>query len=676
MPAFSQTDDVPREQVAGEAVVQRRQKGAVLGAGEERITSAGLAKMACCTVAESFENSASVSVGYSDAVTGTRQIKLLGLTGAYTQLLDESRPFLRGQASPYALSWVPGQWLKGISISKGTSSVTAGHEAIAGQINMDFRKPTDDEKLFVNLYLDDRLRPELNVASALPLKPDKSLSTILLLHGAFDTDGREDGAMDRDGDGFRDMPRTRTGSVANKWLWLSPGGLQMRWGWSYTNEGRLGGQTGYDRNSHDATAWQDGFDRLPALYGSYIANEAASGYVKMALPAGRRVSDEKQSSVALTADFEHFGTDSHFGLREVRGNQNAAMVQLLWNAYFTHAVSLAAGLRGRWEDSRERHAFRAETQRQQHALGGREDEYGAYAEITAAPWRSLTVIGGLRGDWNTLYDRLFLTPRLHLKWEPTATTTLRGSVGMGYRTPHLLADNMGILATGKLLQTGPITRPEQALTSGLALAQRFHLLGHAATLTFDFFRTRFSHKVNVDREYAADAFSIYQSDQGDYSNTFQFDFSWTPVERFDVFATFRWTDSRQYVRRPDSGLWEKTERPLIDRYKTLLNLQYATKFRRWVFDFTAQLNGPSRLPAALPATGTQHSPAYALLFAQVSYKVGRMELYLGCENLADYRQKFPLRGADEPFGSGFDSSVVWGPLMGRKTYAGFRLNLY
>ena len=197
----------------------------------EMISFAGLCKMACCNLAESFENSASVTVGYSDAISGARQIKMLGLAGTYTQILDENRPIMQGLSAPYGLSYTPGMWLNSIQVSKGVASVTAGHEAITGQINLEHRKPTDAERLFVNVYLDDELRPEANITSAFPVSRDGKLTSIILLHGSGDTDVRR---MDHNDDGFRDLPITSQFNVANKWLYAADNGTQIRWGWKFS----------------------------------------------------------------------------------------------------------------------------------------------------------------------------------------------------------------------------------------------------------------------------------------------------------------------------------------------------------------------------------------------------------------------------------------------------------
>ena len=233
-----------------EVVVEGQQRGNYAKSSgitrQEQISFAGLCKMACCSLAESFENSASVTVGYSDAISGARQIKMLGLAGTYTQILDENRPIMQGAGAAYGLSYTPGMWLNSIQVSKGVASVTAGHEAITGQINLEHRKPTDDERFFLNLYFDSELRPEINISSAIPLTPDKSLSTVIMAHGSLDT-----ASHDMNHDGFADMPKANQINVANKWLWQNSDGIQLRWGWKVVNENRVGGMLGYKHDMYD-----------------------------------------------------------------------------------------------------------------------------------------------------------------------------------------------------------------------------------------------------------------------------------------------------------------------------------------------------------------------------------------------------------------------------------------
>ena len=657
----------------------------------EMISFAGLCKMACCNLAESFENSASVTVGYSDAISGARQIKMLGLAGTYTQILDENRPVMRGLSAPYGLSYTPGMWLNSIQVSKGVASVTAGHDAITGQINLEHRKPTDEERLFLNLYLDDELRPEANISTAFPVSRDGKLSSGLLLHGSADTDVRK---MDHNGDGFRDLPRSAQFNVANKWLYAADNGMQIRWGWKYVEESRLGGMLDYrnTRSMREAMArewdWERTGGTMP-LYGSHIRNRNANGYFKLGMPVGASVydadaQDEKRSNLALVADFDHFDEEAYFGLNDYAGRQNSVSVQAMYNHYFTCRSSLNVGVQARLDYIRESLLNRTPwidgRTRADYDWDRNEEEVGAYAEYTYAVRDRFSVVAGLRGDYNAFYDRFFLTPRGHVKWNITPSTTLRASAGLGYRSTNVLTDNIGMLATGRAIvvpELGDLDRLEQALTVGGSLTQTFGLVKPGdATLSFDYFRTQFFHAVVVDQEYDPETIRVYGSSGPSWTDTYQIDFSWSPVERLDLFATFRYTDSEMTIRRSD-GRPVQVERPLVSRYKTLLNIQYATKFRRWVFDATAQLNGPARIPTQTgDLADSRHSPRYPMFYAQVSRKVGRFDIYVGCENIADYRQEDPILNWENPYDYRFNSMNVWGPLMGRKFYAGLRFNLY
>lgn len=664
----------------------------------EMISFAGLCKMACCNLAESFENSASVTVGYSDAISGARQIKMLGLAGTYTQILDENRPIMRGLSAPYGLSYTPGMWLNSIQVSKGISSVAAGHEAITGQINLEHRKPTDEERLFVNLYLDDELRPEINLSSAIPVTADKKLSTVILFHGSADTDVRE---MDHNHDLFRDQPETNLLSFSNRWLYQADNGMQMRWGFKLLQENRLGGMMDYDDTDEERSLMAENWDwqakgvAMPA-YGSHIRNREAGAYLKIGVPVGASIYDaeseeEKRSSIALTADFDHYDESAYFGLNDYFGSENVATMNLAFNHYFSPRSSVILGLQGFHSSINEGLVNRTpwiDSEVMHYRLDREEQEVGAYAEYTYSIKDKLSLVAGLRGDYNTFYDRLFATPRGHIRWNITPLTTLRLSAGLGYRSTNLFTDNIGIMTTGRriVFNGGATTskdwfeqfdRMEKALTLGGSLTQTFSLAGlENATLSFDYFRTEFSNAVVVDQEWNPALINIYTSTGKSYTDTYQVDFSWTPAERLDIFATFRYTDSQMTIHRPD-GTTASVERPMVNRYKTLLNIQYATRFRVWVFDATAQFNGSARIPSQTGVLADDsYSPEYPMFYAQVTRKVGKFDLYVGCENIADYRQKVPIVNAANPYSTAFNSMNVWGPLMGRKFYFGLRFNLY
>ena len=683
-----------------EVVVEGQQRGNYAKQGgitrQEQISFAGLCKMACCSLAESFENSASVTVGYSDAISGARQIKMLGLAGTYTQILDENRPIMQGAGATYGLSYTPGMWLNSIQVSKGVASVTAGHEAITGQINLEHRKPTDDERFFLNVYFDSELRPEINMSSAIPLTPDKSLSTVIMAHGSLDTSKH-----DMNKDGFADMPKANQINVANKWLWQNSGGVQLRWGWKVVNENRLGGQMDYKKSLYDEMV-----NNLESnIYGSAIHNRNINAYVKAGIPVGYErtftgdPADAVQNNVAMVFDYDNYLTDSYFGRSNIDVKENTFRFNITYAHYFTQRSSLNAGA-----------SFYARMMNDNYSHFGSRDEAnniwmlnnkstlmepGIFAEYTYQIEEKFSLVAGIRGDYALVGDNYYaqevkskplITPRAHIKWNITPRTTLRASAGMGYRRQNLVTDNIWMMTTSREIfnLNGLKDDMEAAATFGGSLSQTFPLAGDdMATISFDYFRTQFFNTMVFDQETANNSILIYNSTGKSFTDNYQIDFNWTPFRGFDLFATFRYTNAKITLER--DGEQVLVERPLTSRYKGLINIQYAVG--RWVFDATAQLNGPMRLPEldgdlVKAKENPNLSPIYPMFFAQVSYKMSNLTLYLGCENIANYMQgtkghgQAPIIGGETPYDPGFNSSMVWGPLMGRKFYIGLRLNIY
>ena len=679
-----------------EVVVEGMQRGNFAKSGgitrQEQISFAGLCKMACCSLAESFENSASVTVGYSDAISGARQIKMLGLAGTYTQILDENRPIMQGAGAAYGLSYTPGMWLNSIQVSKGVASVTAGHEAITGQINLEHRKPTDDERLFLNLYFDSELRPEINLSSAIPLTKDKSLSTVIMAHGSM-----HPMAHDGNGDTFVDMPKSHQVNIANKWLWQTPNGTQLRWGWKYLHENRLGGAHGYKDSMYD----QMMSDPLNTLYGSKIHNRNINAYVKLGLPVGPEFTftgdpaDAVQNNFAMVLDYDNYLTDSYFGINTVDVVENSVRFNATYAHYFTQRSSLNVGasayMRMMNNDYLQQRVVDNAPVKSWDFLGKSTlVEPGIFAEYTYQIEEKFSLVVGLRGDYSTILGdyyyagedkgKILVTPRSHIRWSITPRTTLRASAGMGYRRQNLVTDNIWMMTTSRdVVMSGLNDDMEAAATFGGSLSQSFRLANDdQATISFDYFRTQFFNTMVFDQETADNTTLIYNSKGKSFTDNYQVDFNWTPFKGFDLFATFRYTNAKMTLER--DGESYLVERPLTSRYKGLINIQYAV--RRWVFDVTAQLNGPMRLPELdgnldKAINDPTLSPVYPMFFAQVSYKISNLTIYVGCENIGNYKQDKPIVVPEGgPYAPGFNSSMVWGPLTGIKGYVGIRLNLY
>ena len=656
----------------------------------EVITAAGLCKMACCALAESFENSASVTVGYSDAVTGARQIKLLGLSGTYTQMLDENRPVMRGIASPFGMSFVPGQWLESIQIAKGPSSVINGLEAITGQINMEHRKPTDETPLFVQLYGSSDRMYEANIASAIQFNEKWSMINMAHVGGTASN-------MDHNEDGFRDEPEDLQLNFTSRWLYYAPSGMQIRFGGRFLNDDRLGGQMNATKDNT--------FNLKNRIWGSNIKNRGINGYFKIGFP----LNEENSANIALVSDFNRHEFDAFFGLKDYNAKQNSAFANLIYQNEINETHKVELGATWQYDDLNQVFGYNTKDfwsvigngtepfyqnpsndySRKEHAISG-------FGEYTLTLEDAFTFVGGVNLQYSSLHGWLF-APRANVRWSPADWVTLRALGGRGYRTANIFTDNLGVFSTGKsLFIPDNLDLLEDAWTWGgnVTFYLPFGAEDTDTYLSFDYFRNDFNKQVIVDPEINSGIIYFYNLDGQSYTNTWQVDFSVNPLERFNITTTFRYTDAKVTLSGP--GL---VERPMTSRFKGVLNMQYATAMSKWTFDFTAQLNGPMRLPKYAAAYwGMETSPVYPMLYAQITRKFKGIDVYVGAENILGYRQHHAIISADLPFGqfslpsdqnwnnsftfpewenhTEFDASSVWGPLMGRKFYIGLRYTLW
>ncbi len=601
----------------------------------EIISASGLMKMACCNLAESFENSASVTVGYSDATTGARQIRLLGLSGIYTQMLDENRAVMRGLAAPFGLSWVPGPWLESIQIAKGSPSVVNGTESITGSINMEHHKPTDGRPLFLNASVMNDTKTDVNLVSSLSL--GDRLHTVIMGHldGNFKT-------FDMNGDGFADDPRTLQFNLSNRWLWYSPE-LQVRWGVHAVRDNRQGGQ-------------------LAGPWTSDVTNSLIDGYLKI----GRALREDNSASLALVADYSFQRMDACFGRNLYDATQNSAFANLIWRDRISDAHDLTAGINVSADFLAEDILAGGQTG---NGVGTRLWQLSPYAEYTFRQEDSFSMIAALSGTLLPGHG-FFPAPRLTLKYQPAELLVLRANAGRGVRHAHPLVDNIGVLSTGKALLGDLTTREvEDAWTFGGNATLH---LGERSTLSLDYFRTRFVRQLLVDREDASQILFYTLDGHPSWSDNYQVDISIEPVDKLMLSLTCRYTDARAW--QPSGQL---RELPMSSRFKAVFNAQYTLGANRWIFDFTSSLNGSARVYDFMKDLYPDgRTPVYPTLYAQVTRRFRGFDLYLGGENLTGFRQKDPVIGADNPFSPTFDAASVWGPLMGARIYAGFRLTIW
>jgi outer membrane receptor for ferrienterochelin and colicin len=618
------------------------------------MTDKELFKAACCNLSESFETNPSVDVSYNDAVTGSKQIQLLGLSGAYTQLTVENLPGPRGIATPLGLNSIAGPWIESIQLTKGVGSVANGYESIAGQINVELKKPENSEKLFANAYVNDFGKADLNVNLA--SKIGNKWSTGVLLHDDFLNNRK----LDVNNDGFRDLPTGNLFSAMNRWKFDDGKGWLMQFGIKALIDQRTGGQVNYDPAEDKLTT---------NSYGLGITTKRFEEFAKI----GYVFPQKKYKSFGLQlSSFQH-EQDSYFGLTTYNAKQDNFYSNLIYQSIIGTTVhKFRTGISFVYDNYKE--DFRNTNYDRKEAVPG------AFFEYTYDPSDKFSAIAGLRIDHNSLYGS-FVTPRLHLRYEPIKGTVIRVSGGRGERTANIFAENMGALISSRqvnILASGPGKayglNPEIAWNEGISLDQKFKLFSRPGSVTIDFFRTDFQNQVVVDMDKTAREINFYDLAGQSYSNSFQLEVNHEVLNKLDLRLAYRLFD----VKTTYHG--ELLQRPLVAKHRAFANIAYELK--GWKVDYTITYNGTKRIPFTKD-NPTQYqllekSPSYVLMNAQISKTLGKkhpLDVYLGGENLTSYFQKDPVLASDQPFGPYFDASLVWGPLTGRMFYTGIRYKI-
>lgn len=637
----AQTDSTRSRTLEEVSIQQRKAEGLSRLGGAENGNAIGqdeLFRAACCNLGESFITNPSVDVNYNDAAVGARQIKLLGLSGQYVQMLLENLPVTLGAAMPYSLGYVPGAWMKSISVSKGASSVKNGPQSITGQINVEYLKPEDNPALQVNIYGDSRLKGEANVMGNMHL--NHHLSTEVLAH--YEKDFMH---MDEDGDGWHDSPAVEQLHLQNRWKYQK-GHYIMHAGFGYLHENREGGQ-------------MKDFSATP--YRVLIEANHLDGYMKHAFLLNR----DHNTNLALLATGSLYNLDGTFGLKSYSDRQQSLNSQLVLEHNFNDIHNLSTGL-----------SLNAD-QLEEKLLGPTAEtrtEYtpGIFAQYTYKPTYKLTLMAGLRADYSSLYDRSYLTPRLHVKWVPADWMTLRASTGKGYRTPHAVAENHYLLTSGRTLVVGDL-KQEESWNSGASLCFYIPVKERTLTVNAEYYYTDFINQAVVDYDSDPTKIRIDNLDSRSYSHTLQVDANYDLTEDLNLLAAFR------YNRVMCTYGGRLMEKPLQSRYKGLVTLSWKPMLSIWQVDLTLQLNGGGRIPDYLDennvlVTGTEF-PAYLQLNLQVTREFRYFSVYVGGENLTNYLQSNPVVNAANPWSSTFDPTLVWGPVHGIMGYAGIRLNI-
>ena len=608
------------------------------------LTEKELEKAACCNLSESFETNASVDVSFTDAVSGGKVIRVLGLDGRYVQLNRENLPNVRGLISRYGLGFISGTWIQSIDVGKGTGSVTTGYESMSGHINLEFKKPKAPESLYVNSYVNNFGRTELNVNKTFDISD--AWSGAILFHS--DYFGSE---IDRNDDGFMDLPKSRQLNLLNRYgyskgRWIAQLGIHLM-----TDE-KSGGQLGFDFGDDLQTSNVYGFrndTKRVELFGKTF----------LSYP------DKPYKGLGFIYSLSHVQIDGGFGRNIYEGEESTFYGNLIHQSIIGNSFhQYKAGTSIMVDDFDEQY--------QDSVFQRREIVPGAYFEYAYVPGLRFSLVAGARLDHHNLYGNFFL-PRLHLKYDFSDRWILRGSAGRGFRTPNVITEGYQFLISSRRLNILNDPLPEVSWNMGGSLLYN----GEAAKKTFnivaDYYYTTFTNQLIFDRDNASDQLRVYNLEGQSYAHSFQLEVDRKLSEKLKIKSAYKYYDVRSTI----NGVLREV--PGVAKHRFFTNVSYATRFEKWKLDGTVQWFSRMRMPDTGDKAEVFQRPATSTSFALVNMQVSRGfrkgNIYIGVENLFDFRQENPIIDPEDPFGSNFDASLVWGPVAGRVIYAGFRYKI-
>jgi len=633
------------------------QKSLTKTANTSVVSSKELLKAACCNLAESFETNPSIDVNFSDALTGTKQIKMLGLTSPYLMITEENIPSVRGASQAYGLSFTPGTWVESIQITKGAGSVVNGYESISGQINTELIKPMKDIPFFLNAYGASDSRFELN--THFNRKVSDHWATSLYLHG-----NTRVAKNDMNNDGFLDNPLGKQINVVNRWQYANP---ETGWvsfiNFKYMKDEKQTGELNFDKNRDKLTT-------------NYWGSEINTNRFDFTSKVGYVFKDMPYQSIGFQNAYSNHNQDSYFGLNQYNIKQESYYSNLIFNSIISNTMhKFATGVNFTYDKYAEYVNLLD--------VGRIDNSVGTFFEYTYDNNDKFSLILGGRVDYHNRLG-VFVTPRLHIRYNPWEKAVFRFSAGRGKRAANIFAENQQLFASSRVFSVldtnGKIygLNPEIAWNYGVSFTQNFSLLGKPADITFDFYRTDFQNQAIVDVMQSPQQVLFYNLKGKSYANSFQLDFNYEIIKHLNLRTAYKYYDiATDYL----SGSYQ---RPLQAKHRFFGNLEYEThikeKGKQWKFDYTFNWLGKQQLPYTASNTSTDQLPEFSPSFAVMNMQVTRtfsktFEVYVGGENIGNYRQNKAILGANNPFGATFDTSIIYAPVFGQMYYAGLRFKI-
>jgi outer membrane receptor for ferrienterochelin and colicins len=654
LPIFSQ-DTLQTVKIETER--KKLQKSLLNATNTTVLSSKELLKAACCNLAESFETNPSIDVSFSDALTGTKQIKMLGLTSPYLMITEENIPSVRGASQAYGLSFTPGTWVESIQITKGAGSVINGYESISGQINTELIKPIKDIPFFLNVYGSTDARFEVN--THFNRKLSDKWATSLFVHNNYRL-----AKNDMNDDGFLDNPLGKQVNILNRWQYTD---AQKGWvsflNFRYMNDEKQTGQLNFEPTKDKLTT---------AAWGSEITTQrfdfsSKIGYVWPEIP---------YQSIGFQNAYNSHDQVSYFGLTQYNIKQNSFYSNLIFNSIINNTLNKFSTGLNFTSDEYQEFVNTTDYSRKDNSLG-------AFFEYTYDNTDDFSIILGGRVDYNNRLG-VFVTPRLHARYNPWKDAVIRFSAGRGKRLANIFAENQQLFGSSRnfnILDNSGKTyglAPEVAWNYGFGFLQKFEIFTKNADVSVDFYRTDFQNQVVVDLFQSAQQVDFYNLKGKSFANSLQLEFNIEFVKHLNLRTSYKFYDNKTDY---NSGTYQ---RPLQAQHRFFTNLEFAThikdKGQQWKFDYTFNWIGKQQLPNtttnSIENQLPNYSSSYSLMNAQVTRTFSSVfEMYIGGENMGNYSQKKAILGANNPFGTNFDSSILYAPVFGQMYYVGLRFKI-
>ena len=616
-----------------------------------------LSKAACCDLAGCFGTQASVQPQTTNVVTNAQELRILGLSGVYNQVLTDGMPLVQGLSYTYGVSTYPGTVIENIYVSKGTTSVLQGYEGMSGQINMETRNPDKMDKLLLNGYVNSFGENHFNANVSAAVGKNKKWHTMLALHTV-----QPSGKIDGNDDGFLDLPLLTRYMVYNKWKYGNESniGAHAQIGVRIVNEKRVGGQTGYAANENEGNA---------TVYGQCVHYTQPELYVKV----GYRFTDNHAVNISASG-FMH-QQQSWFGTTSYKAQQENAYlnIQHEWKWHKEHLIKY--GVSYRYQELNETIAFTGNILGRTYAGDYRTalSVPGVFAENTFHfADDKVTLITGIRADKHQQWGA-YTTPRTMVKYVINDKHTLRASAGSGWRQVNLYSEQVNLLASSRNIIFAEPLKPEASWNWGVNHVYRFNVGSSAGSITADCYNTRFTNQFFPDYDTDPTQAIIRNFEGKSRSVAAQIEAALTVAKQVELKAAYNYLDVYREVNN------ERVAIPFNARNRVMAAVSYTTTNKHWQADVNVHWFDRMRLPDTRnnPTEYQRplHSVPYATVNMQVTYKLKTLDIYAGCENIANYRQPNPIISASNPFGQYFDISSVWGPTRGRELYIGLRYAL-